>query len=127
MRVSDSEFAQLRQMIEAKRKPAQRESVDSEAKWQSEVRELATLYGYYLQYHANDSRRSDPGWPDLVLLRPGRTLFIELKTNEGKLTVDQDRWIKGLRANGHECHVWRPRDREQVLKVLSGKETSDER
>ena len=41
-----------------------------------------------LAYHAYDSRRSEPGWPDLVLCDPpsGRLLFVACKTDDGRVT-----------------------------------------
>lgn len=83
----------------------------TEKAWQAAVVQLATLYGW-LVYHTYDSRRSNPGWPDLVLVRAntGEILYVELKTDKGKTTPAQDVWLAALRACGQEAHVWRPRD-----------------
>ena len=48
----------------------------SEAQFQSHVVALAHRLGW-LVYHTRDSRRSEPGFPDLVMVR-GRTLFREI-------------------------------------------------
>ena len=43
----------------------------SEAEFQAQVVELARLRGWRTHHHY-DSRRSTPGWPDLVMVRRGR-------------------------------------------------------
>lgn len=85
----------------------------TEKTWQDQVVELATLYRW-VHFHVYDSRRSDPGWPDLVLARPPELLVAELKTDKGRLTTAQTDWLSRLAACGIETHVWRPRDFERV-------------
>lgn len=82
-----------------------------EKAWQQQVIELALLYGWFI-YHTFDSRRSQPGWPDLVLARPtsGELLFVELKTDVGRLSPAQRSWLRVLEDCNQEVHVWRPRD-----------------
>jgi len=84
-----------------------------ERAWQAQIVELAGYYGW-LAYHTFDSRRSEPGWPDLVLVRPPELLAVELKTDSGRLTVAQRRWLEALAACGIETHTWRPREFETV-------------
>lgn len=88
------------------------------------VRQLARLHGW-LCIHHHDSRRSEPGFPDLVLVpRPrrgaptGRTIFAELKTDTGKLTVEQELWIATLESDGQNVYVWRPRDWPEIERTL---------
>jgi hypothetical protein len=85
----------------------------TEKAWQEQVVELATYYRWE-HFHVYDSRRSDAGWPDLTLVRPPELMFAELKTDRGRLSGAQRRWIELLRACGQEVHVWRPRDFEAV-------------
>lgn len=80
----------------------------------------------WTSYHTHDSRRSQPGFPDLVLVRPpkradqkGELLFIELKTDTGRLTHDQQRWLSLLELAGAEVHLWRPADTEQCVDRLT--------
>jgi hypothetical protein len=47
----------------------------SEAALQALVVGVAQLYGW-AHYHTHDSRRSDEGWPDLVLCRPPRLVVV---------------------------------------------------
>lgn len=83
-----------------------------EAKLQEQVIILARALGWELIYHVYDSRRSHPGFPDLVLVHPsaGRTLFVELKSTKGRLSPAQRLWIEGLRLAGQDATVWRPAD-----------------
>jgi hypothetical protein len=85
----------------------------TEKAWQEQVVQLATLYGWR-HFHVHDSRRSDPGWPDLVLVRAPALLAAELKTDRGRLTTAQAEWLALLDACGVETHVWRPRDFDAV-------------
>lgn len=60
-------------------------------------------------YHTHNSRRSEPGFPDLVIAGPGGILFRELKTATGHITPEQDRWLALLAVSG-DAGVWRPAD-----------------
>jgi len=62
-------------------------------------------------YHVHDSRRSAPGFPDLVLVHrgTGRTLFRELKSEKGRLTVEQ-REVLELLGRRNDVGVWTPAD-----------------
>jgi hypothetical protein len=92
--------------------------VITEKQWQAMVIDLATLYGW-VHFHVFDSRRTDPGWPDLVLARVPQLLVAELKTDRGRLARAQEDWLELLRACGVETHVWRPRDLQAVVARLS--------
>ena len=83
------------------------------------VRRLATLNGW-LCYHAHDSRRSPAGFPDLLLLHPemGAALAAELKTDTGRLTPDQERWLTAFRKCGIGGGLWRPRDFDLIELAL---------
>ena len=67
----------------------------SEKQFQQAVIDMARLHRW-LVYHTHDSRRSDPGFPDLTLVRDGRLIFAELKTEKGKATYDQVFWLHAL-------------------------------
>ena len=64
----------------------------------------------WMVYHTYDSRRSQPGFPDLVMLRRGRILVRELKSERGKLTAPQKKWLTAFSMVGISAVVWRPRD-----------------
>lgn len=97
----------------------------NEATLQSNVTEFARSLGY-LCYHTHDSRRSQPGFPDLVMVRAiaGRLIFAELKTERGKQSAAQREWERALRAGGQgEVYLWRPTDwlSGEITRVLMGR------
>jgi hypothetical protein len=96
----------------------------TEKAFQTQVVQLARLCGFET-YHTFDSRRSDRGFPDLVLLNPkrGRLVFAELKVARGKTTPEQDVWLANLRAAGQEVYLWRPADWDEIQVVLTGGES----
>ncbi|MFE3196770.1 VRR-NUC domain-containing protein [Embleya sp. NPDC059237] len=94
-------------------------SITEEA-FRRQVREVATHYGRTLKYHTHDARRSDPGWPDEVFGHPDqrRTVFVELKTQDGLLRPAQVTWLRHLHASGCEAALWRPVDMPHIVRVL---------
>lgn len=81
----------------------------TEVQLQNNVIDLVKIYGGHW-YHAYDSRKSAPGWPDLVILFPGQVLVRELKSAKGKVTRAQRDWLDGLARAGVDAGVWRPVD-----------------
>lgn len=94
----------------------------TEAEFLAAVRQLARYCGWRRIYHTHDSRRSEPGFPDLVLLHPGqkRIVFAELKTATGKTSAAQEEWIADLAAAGAEVYLWRPADLQAVIPAVLG-------
>lgn len=88
-----------------------------ERDWQRTVVATARQLGW-MTYHTHDSRRSDPGFPDLVMVRE-RVVFAELKTLTGKVSEEQLAWLGKLEAAGVEVYLWRPSDEREVLAVLN--------
>lgn len=90
----------------------------SEKQFLQQVRDLARLFGW-LEYHTWNSLHSTAGFPDLVLVRPPRVIFAELKAERGRLTLAQQAWLDALRqCEGVEVYLWRPADLEQIVRVL---------
>lgn len=81
----------------------------SEKRFQDLVVAKARRYGL-LCYHTYDSRRSAPGFPDLVIAGPGGVAFRELKTENGRPSQAQMQWIHTLAAAGADAGIWRPHD-----------------
>lgn len=82
----------------------------SERELEDAVEALARTCGW-LVYHTHDSRRSEAGFPDIVMLREGRLIFAELKSQKGLLGREQRRWLSALIATERvEVYVWRPED-----------------
>lgn len=85
------------------------------------VAQLARLGGW-LRYHTFDSRRSAHGFPDEVLVHPGRRLllFRELKSADGKVRPEQARWLEALTACAADADLWRPCDLDAIEALLVG-------
>ena len=83
----------------------------------------------WLAYHTFDSRKSNPGFPDLVLVHEERerVLFAELKSERGVLSLAQRAWLDALRSTGVETYVWRWDDWDEIEATLTrrGKGTGD--
>ena len=90
----------------------------TEAQFQKQILQAAKTFGF-LAYHTRYSIGSTPGFPDLVLTKPPRVIFIELKTEAGNTSSYQDEWIERLRdCPGVECYLWRPSDLEEAVAIL---------
>ena len=88
-----------------------------ESEFQASVVRLAQALGWKV-YHTKNSRRSAPGFPDLVLSRE-RIIYAECKTEVGKLSQDQKDWLDSLGGAGGEVYVWRPRCMADIEDILS--------
>ena len=81
-----------------------------EAALQAKIIDLAKRLGW-LVYHTHNSKRSEPGFPDLVLVHPTRgVLWRELKRHTTKPTADQRKWLERLKLAGEDVGIWRPMD-----------------
>lgn len=80
------------------------------------VDDLARHLGW-IGYHTYDSRRSEKGFPDRVYVRE-RVIFIEFKTERGRVRPEQVTWGQRLLGAGAEYHLIRPSDWQKVLEVL---------
>ncbi len=91
----------------------------TEKQLQAQVVQLARLTGWRC-YHTFDSRRSAPGFPDLVLARPPRLIFAELKSEKGRLRPAQVEWLEALAEveRAPEVFLWRPADFGDIQSTL---------
>jgi len=63
---------------------------------------------------------TDPGFPDLVLVRAGRLVVVELKSESGRVTSAQLAWLSDLSSvPGLEIFLWRPSDWAKVQQTLA--------
>jgi len=94
----------------------------TEAQLQQMVIDTAHWAGF-MHWHCHDSRRSRPGFPDLVLVHTttGRLIFAELKSDKGRVRPEQDVWLQHL-GKLHEAYLWRPVHWQTgvIRKVLTG-------
>jgi len=74
------------------------------------VREICKVMGY-LHYHTHDSRRSQPGFPDWLIIKEDTLVFVELKCGKDKLNEDQIKWFVALRRL-RRCEAYVVRDQE---------------
>jgi VRR-NUC domain-containing protein len=103
----------------------------TEADLQRTVVDLAHAFGWRVAHFR--PARTERGWRtpveadgqgfvDLVIAptRPGigRTIFAELKAEKGKLSTDQEIWLRALELGGCEVHVWRPSDLDAIERRL---------
>ena len=98
----------------------------SESELLAAVIDLAEMLDVRWQ-HEFDSRRKrryrtgSRGCPDLILLsKSGRVLWIELKSERGRLSVEQCEWRDRLKVGGSEWRLWRPVDLDsgEILQTL---------
>ena len=94
----------------------------AESDFQDDIVEKATWLGFRV-FHVYDSRKSiGEGFPDLVMVKPPRLLFVELKRETGTVSPKQLEWLGALMMCPQvEVHVWKPRDTDAALRVLEGK------
>jgi hypothetical protein len=80
----------------------------TEKAFRQQVVQLARLRGFAV-YWTWTSLHSPAGFPDLVLCRPPRLIFAELKTDNARPTEPQKQWLDLLaRCPGCETYLWRP-------------------
>jgi hypothetical protein len=94
----------------------------TEKDFQAQIVEAAQWLGW-LVYHDFDSRRSEPGFPDLVLVGTGanigRLIVIECKTEHGLVSAAQLKWLGAFMAvPGVEVVTARPSGIDRVLAIL---------
>ena len=122
----------------AKVKPIQ----ESEKDFQATIIQLAQLCGWMIAHFrpAMTSKgwrtpvQGDIGFPDLVLVSPpcksgprlGKRIvaFIEVKSDRGKLTAEQKKWLDALHdVDWAMAGVWKPGDTAEVEDFLAQNET----
>lgn len=92
----------------------------SETQFQNAIIDAAQQLGWWTHHHLR-SKGSSAGWPDLVLLKPPRALFFELKDRKGIVSPDQERVLALLEACGFTVGVYRPSQYDDVLAILQGR------
>lgn len=89
----------------------------NERQFQRQVVNLAKLLGWRCYWTWN-SLHSPKGWPDLVLIRRPRIVFLELKGERTTVTDDQFDTIAELQACGMTAMIARPSDWPEIERVL---------
>ena len=102
----------------------------SESDFKDILISVAKRYGWLVHHDlpAQNSRgrwmtnvQGDAGFPDLLLLHPssGKLFAIELKSDKGKLTPGQKRWLMAFEKSGIYNAVLKPSDMEYALYLLT--------
>ena len=90
----------------------------SERTFQAQVIAAAEAQGW-LCYHTHDSRRSAPGFPDLIMVRGYRMIALELKVGRRKPTPEQLVWLAALREVWQVDALWaKPDDWDSLMEIL---------
>ncbi len=89
----------------------------TEKQFQRQILDLAHLMGWRT-YHTWSSVHSAPGFPDLVLVRGPRCIFVEVKRAGANPTPAQTEWLEALRQTGNEVYIWRPDDWPDIERTL---------
>jgi hypothetical protein len=89
----------------------------SEEEFQSRVIALAKEKGWRV-YHTRDSRRSEKGFPDLILLRGEVEIVAELKVPPNKPTSEQREWLAAFQKAGRPTFVFYPTDWNEIKGLL---------
>jgi len=100
----------------------------TEAGFQKTVLEFAKLHGWRTAHFR--PAKTAKGWrtavsgdgkgfPDLVLVRGTRLLFVELKMWRNTPSSEQESWLRTLRQTFAEVYLWYPSDWDQIETVLA--------
>ncbi len=93
----------------------------TEKEFQQAVMNQLKEHGW-MAYHTWNSRRSAPGFPDVVAVKGGRLLMVELKKEGEDPDSNQQEWLDRLgQVPGIISGVWRPGDWDEILAILEGK------
>ncbi len=91
----------------------------TEKAFMGQIVQLAKILGWSC-FHCHDSRHSAKGFPDLCLVRPPKLIFAELKTDTGRVSAEQQQWLKHLQACGQDARLLRPKDWPEIEAMLKG-------
>lgn len=88
-----------------------------EKDFQANIIQLAQTLGWMIHHDRGDYREcigGVSGFPDLVLAKGRRVIFLELKSETGKITPNQQQWMNAL----PHCYLVRPEDMQWVAELL---------
>jgi hypothetical protein len=78
--------------------------------YMQQIIDLARSTGW-LVFHTFDARRSEPGFPDLVMVRGAQLIFLEVKATKTTTSLEQKEWMGRLRQVKYvHADVARPGD-----------------
>ena len=80
----------------------------------AQVKEYLTMMGWFVFYILQGTG-SYKGIPDLIAVKDGRVVFIELKTRKGKQSAHQVKFQADVEAHGGEYRIVRSLDDAMAL------------
>ena len=130
MRITEEEYSDLMRRTRPQVATVVPDTVpleSSEVVFQAKVIAYAQDLGWWV-YHTHRSDRSEPGFPDLVLIHrtEPRIVYAELKRIGGQPTYAQWWVLMRLQELGHEAYLWRTDDWPEIVTVLDTRQTPEE-
>jgi len=61
-----------------------------------------------------------PGFPDYIAVKDGSVIVIELKSEKGKVSPDQQLWLEAFKQADIDVYLWRPSDFDFAVSKLRG-------
>ena len=98
--------------------PDQWRDTQSEAMLQAVVITMAERLGF-LTYSIPDSRRTNPGYPDVHIVGHGVSVYVECKTAKGRVRREQKTWLAELQRAGIPAMILRPKDVDRLEAMLT--------
>ncbi len=90
-----------------------------EVPFMEQVIEFLRICGW-LCYHTKDSRKSAPGFPDIIALKGKRQLVIETKRVGEEPDEAQERWLRVYVDAGAEVYAWTPDGWPEIERIVKG-------
>ncbi len=98
----------------------------SEEQFMKQIIELAHYCGWRIAHFRPSLSQSGKwhtavqadgkGFPDLVMVRD-KVIFAEVKSDKGKLSVDQKEWLVNL-GRVAETYIWKPENWNEIVEQL---------
>lgn len=82
-----------------------------------QTKQYLSVTGWFVT-RVHQSLGSQPGIPDIIAIKHGRVIALELKAPKGKLSDAQVAWAGQWRAHGGECYM--VKTLEELIEIAKG-------